>query len=65
LRIHGFIFEAIGDEVDVYGPVRPYLGKIEIMEQEVAKRFPKFFNYFTQDQEIQQQNISHQNNSPR
>ena len=26
LRIHGFRFDCIGDEIDVYGPVRPYLG---------------------------------------
>ncbi len=47
LRIHGFRFDCIGEEIDVYGPVRPYLGKIPIMEQEVRRKFPKFFEYFT------------------
>ncbi len=48
LRIHGFNFECIGNEVDVYGPVRPYLGKTEVFEREVKERFPEFFNYFTE-----------------
>jgi len=46
LRIHGFRFEAIGPQVDVYGPVNPYLGQLSIMEQEVKHKFPKFFEYF-------------------
>lgn len=49
LRIHGFVFEPIGEEVDVYGPVRPYIGKIAQIEQEVYKKFPKFFDYFTKN----------------
>ena len=49
LRIHGFQFDCIGEEVDVYGPVRPYLGKLPIIEQEVKRKFPKFFDYFTED----------------
>jgi N-acyl amino acid synthase of PEP-CTERM/exosortase system len=54
LRIHGFVFEPIGEEVDVYGPVRPYIGKITQIEAEVQKKFPKFFEYFMKnlDQEF-------------
>jgi len=50
LRIHGFTFECVGDEVDVFGPVKPYLGKVSVIEQEVAKKFPKFFEYFTEEE---------------
>lgn len=46
LRIHGFLFDPIGAEVDVYGPVRPYVGRIDKIEQEVHTRFKKFYNYF-------------------
>ncbi len=49
LRIHGLIFEPIGKECDVFGPVKPYLGKLYDIEKTVAKRFPKFFSYFIQD----------------
>lgn len=53
LSIHGFRFVAIGDEVDVYGAVRPYLGKVDQIEEEVSKKFPKFFDYFTENLEPQ------------
>lgn len=49
LRIHGFSFECVGAEVDIYGPVKPYLGKIATIEQEVSKKFPQFFDYFEED----------------
>jgi N-acyl amino acid synthase of PEP-CTERM/exosortase system len=49
LRIHGFTFTSIGEEVDVYGAVRPYIGKIAQMEEEVAKKFPDFFKYFVNE----------------
>lgn len=52
LRIHGFRFDPIGEEVDVYGPVKPYLGLLPIMEQEVSKKFPKFFEYFIENLEV-------------
>ena len=58
LRLHGFKFECIGDEVDVFGPVKPYLGKIATIEKEVAKKFPKFFEYFTEDVEAENLNNS-------
>ena len=53
LRIHGFRFECLGPELDVYGPVCPYLGKLPVMEQEVSRKFPKFFEYFTEDSQQQ------------
>lgn len=46
LRIYGFTFSAIGEEVDVYGPVKPYIGKIEQIEKDVLKKAPQFYNYF-------------------
>lgn len=52
LRIHGFSFTCIGKEVDVYGSVRPYLGKISQIEEEVEKKFPKFFQFFSSDVDL-------------
>lgn len=49
LRIHGFAFEPIGEEVNFYGMVKPYLGQIAKIEEEVRLKFPKFFGYFTED----------------
>lgn len=46
LCIHGFIFKPIGPEIDFYGPVRPYLGNIEEMEQTVHQRFPNLVRFF-------------------
>ena len=57
LRLHGFKFEAIGDELDIYGPVRPYIGKIPIIEQEVYYRFQKFYSYFMENLEKEHQPI--------
>ena len=48
LAIHGFKFVCIGKQVDIYGPVLPYLGKVAEIEQEVQKKFPKFFDYFVE-----------------
>ena len=48
LAIHGFKFSCIGEEVDVYGPVKPYRGNVSEIEVEVRKKFPKFFSYFMQ-----------------
>ncbi len=56
LRIHGFSFSAIGTEVDVYGPVRPYLGKVSLIEEEVEKKFPKFFQFFSSDVDLRHLN---------
>ena len=33
LKIHGFVFKPIGDEVDFYGKVRPYLSDLVEMER--------------------------------
>jgi N-acyl amino acid synthase of PEP-CTERM/exosortase system len=49
LRIHGLTFDVIGEEIDVYGPVKPYLGNIKKIEKEVQARFPKFFEYFSEN----------------
>lgn len=51
LRIHGFTFHKIGEQVDIYGPVNPYLGKVENIEQEVVKKSPEFFKYLTSQEE--------------
>lgn len=49
LRMHGFKFIPIGEEVDVYGPVRPYLGKVPEIEEEVFRKFPQFYEYFSEN----------------
>lgn len=46
LHMHGFIFESIGEEIDYYGPVRPYLASIESVERNVHQKFSKLFQYF-------------------
>ena len=51
LRIHGFAFEPIGEEVNFYGMVKPYLGQIAKIEEDVRLKFPKFFDYFTANSE--------------
>ncbi len=48
LQLHGFDFECIGEEVDVYGPVKPYVADIGKIEQKVAALYPKLFIYFTE-----------------
>lgn len=49
LRLHGFKFDQIGEEIDVYGPVHPYLGNIARIEEEVYRKFPKFYQYFVEN----------------
>lgn len=49
LRVHGFFFEPVGEEVDLFGPVRPYVSNIAAVEKEVADRFPQFYQWFTSD----------------
>jgi len=47
LRMHNFAFRPIGEETDVYGPVRPYMCKIEDVENNVyQKSSDKFYKYF-------------------
>lgn len=53
LRVHGFNFTAIGEEVDVMGPVKPYIGKIEQIEHEIYHKNLKLFEYFCEDLEPQ------------
>jgi N-acyl amino acid synthase of PEP-CTERM/exosortase system len=42
LRMHSFIFHPIGEEIDFYGKVRPYLATITELEQALYQRSPKF-----------------------
>ena len=39
LKIYGYKFECLGEEVDVFGPVRPYIGKVSDIER--CKLFKK------------------------
>ena len=47
LRIHGFQFDSVGEEVDCYGKVKPYLADIPKIEIKVRNTFPEIFKYFT------------------
>jgi len=53
LKLHGFIFKPIGEEVDFYGLVRPYLADLVEMENLVHGKFPKFFEYFMEGLELE------------
>ena len=55
LRIHGFKFECIGPEIDYYGPVSPYVGRLDAIEQEVREKFEKFYQFFTENYKAEQQ----------
>lgn len=46
LTMHGFTFQSIGDEIDFYGPVRPYLASVEEVEESVGRKFPDFFKKY-------------------
>jgi len=46
LKIHGFVFNPIGPEVEFYGLVTPYLADVSELEKNVHERFPQFFDYF-------------------
>lgn len=50
LRLHAFEFTAVGEEVDVAGPVRPYIAKITQVEADVSRKFPQFYEWFTTDE---------------
>jgi N-acyl amino acid synthase of PEP-CTERM/exosortase system len=45
LYLHGFAFKPIGEEIDVYGPVKPYLGSVEEIEKNIHHKYPNLFNY--------------------
>lgn len=46
LKIHGFVFTPIGQEVDFYGMVMPYIVGLSDLEKNVHAKFPQFFAYF-------------------
>ncbi len=46
LNLHGFDFIEIGKEVDVYGPVKPYLAEIAKIERELKEKKPEIYEYF-------------------
>ncbi len=46
LCFHGFTFHPIGDEIDYYGPVKPYLAKLNEIENSVSRKFPDFFQKY-------------------
>jgi N-acyl amino acid synthase of PEP-CTERM/exosortase system len=43
LRQHHFLFEPIGDEIDCYGPVRPYLISSAGIERRMSERAPDLY----------------------
>jgi N-acyl amino acid synthase of PEP-CTERM/exosortase system len=49
LWVHGFEFDCIGPELECMGKVKPYVGDISRIEKKVAQKFPKFFEYFTKE----------------
>ena len=53
LKIHGFVFNPIGDEINFYGPVKPYLASLEELEKSVRQKLPNLFKYFMDDLEPQ------------
>lgn len=55
LKIHGFVFNPIGREVDFYGLVTPYLADIVELEKNVHEKFPQFYDYFMEHLEPQLQ----------
>ena len=42
LRLHGFTFKPIGEDVDVYGMVTPYLAEVEDIEKSLYQKSPEF-----------------------
>ncbi|MFH1594732.1 MAG: PEP-CTERM/exosortase system-associated acyltransferase [Candidatus Omnitrophota bacterium] len=46
LRMHHFVFDPIGEEIDCCGPVRPYICDIHKMEEIVSRKSPQFLSYF-------------------
>ena len=49
LNLSGFNFIEIGDEVDVYGPVRPYMAELSKIEQELKENKPEVYKYFCEN----------------
>lgn len=46
LRSHGFSFFPIGEYIEYFGKVRPYLGTIEDIERNVQILRPDYYQYF-------------------
>lgn len=46
LRMHNFVFNPIGEEIDFYGAVRPYMCKIEEGERVLSQKSPRLWKYF-------------------
>ncbi|MDD5432535.1 MAG: PEP-CTERM/exosortase system-associated acyltransferase [Candidatus Omnitrophica bacterium] len=49
LKLNGFLFHPIGEEVDFYGPVRPYLASVEEIENSIRVKFPDVFDTYLLD----------------
>lgn len=47
LRSHNLIFHQIGDSVDYYGKVEPYICNLEELEAVLFRRSPKLLDFFT------------------
>lgn len=45
LRMHHFLFRQIGEEIDFYGPVRPYVCPVEEAENTLFRRSPQTLEY--------------------
>jgi N-acyl amino acid synthase of PEP-CTERM/exosortase system len=41
LRFYGFHFQCVGEEIDIYGPVRPYVATLSSLGKSLAKEFPR------------------------
>lgn len=53
LRMNSFVFKPIGEEIDFYGTVRPYICVLEEAEQILAQKLPNLIKYFTEGLEPQ------------
>lgn len=49
LSIMGFPFHRIGDEVDYFGPVAPYLADLRVLEQVLAEKMPEMLQWMQED----------------
>jgi N-acyl amino acid synthase of PEP-CTERM/exosortase system len=49
LDLNGFVFKPIGNEIDYYGMVTPYIGCIEEIERGFYEKYPQFFTKFFLD----------------
>lgn len=45
LRFYGLHFHCIGEEADVYGPVKPYVATINSIGKSLAQEFPRLASY--------------------